>query len=679
MPAIPASIGRVSNLLTSQVFLSNFQRTNLALLQVQSQLASGQAVNRPSDDAVRASAITAINDRLGQAEQRTRNLSHASGILGALDTALGDVTDLVEQARSIASSQIGLTSDTTTRAQQATVVDAMIRQLYDVANRSQAGVYLFGGSTPGRAPVQQTGTGGYRYVGTGSGLTTDLGTGFAIPITLGGDNAVGEISARLRSSLDFNPGLTGSTRLADVNGARGLGIAPGSVAFTFNGGPMGTVDLSNVGSVQDVIAQMTAAIRQYEADNSVTVLGPGGVSMSGGSLSIDVVAGGSLAFTDTTGGSTGADLGLTAAAFTPTSAVGQDLDPRLTGLTPLSAVGGLTLPLGTIRIRMTQGASSQFRDVDLSSAQTIDDLRNLIEGSGLGVRVRVNAAGTGIDVYNEVAGPAMSIEEVGGTTATQLGIRTLDLSTRASDFNNGRGVRIVDGATDPVTGLPDPARDVDFVVHLGNGNSFTVDLRPQDMTDVQSILARINAEAAAAVTAGSIPAGAFNATLTTGANGIAFQDLGGLGAITVTKSNNSAAAEDLGLLNGTWNGGSATFVAQDRAGVRVNNLFTHLLDLRDALVRDDSSGITLAGEQLTTAGERVLQAHGLVGSYAQTVQRATDHLEDQKLLDIKTRSELQDLDYSAAAVRFSLLQTQLQAAMQTAASLQSRTLFDFLG
>lgn len=679
MPSIPASLGRVSNLLTSQVLLSSLQRTNVSLLRVQNQLASGQSISQASDDAVRASAIVTINDRLSRADQRSRNLSHAGGILGALDTALRDASDLVNEARSIASSQIGLTSDATTRAQQATVVDGLLRQMLDIANRQQSGVHLFGGSTPGSPPVSPVGTGGYRYTATGAGLLTDLGTGFPIPITLGGDNAIGETSARQRSALDLNPSLTAGTRLSDVAGARGLGIAPGSVSFSFNGGPAGTIDLTQAASVQDAVARITAAIRQYESDNSVTVLGAGGVSISGGSLTVDVAPGGSLAFFDTTGGTTGVDLGLTQAAFTPTNAPGADLNPRLTALTPLSALPGLTLPLGTIRVRMTMGAATQMRDVDLSTAQTVDDVRNLIEGTGLGVRVRVNSAGTGLDIVNEVAGPAMSIEEVGGSTAAQLGIRTLDLTTPLSDFNNGRGVGVVNGSTDPVTGLPDPARDVDFTIRLGNGNTFSVDLRPQDLANVQTLLARINAQAAAAVTAGQIPAGSFNATLTNGSNGIALQDLGGLGPITVARANNSTAADDLGLLDGTWDAGSATLIAQDRAGVRVNNIFTHLLDLRDALVRNDSAGITLAGEQLGLAGERVLQANGLVGSYGQTVQQATDQLEDQKVLDTKVRSDMQGLDYSSAAIEFSLLQTQLQASLQTAATLQSRTLFDFLG
>jgi flagellin-like hook-associated protein FlgL len=44
----------------------------------------------------------------------------------------------------------------------------------------------------------------------------------------------------------------------------------------------------------------------------------------------------------------------------------------------------------------------------------------------------------------------------------------------------------------------------------------------------------------------------------------------------------------------------------------------------------------------------------------------------------RTRSELQDVDFAAAASRFSQLQIQLQASLQTTNILGARTLFDFL-
>lgn len=682
MTTLPSNIARAPNLMMSRIFLNQLTRTNVSLARIESQLASGRAVQRPSDDAVRASAIGFLDDRLERIEQRLSNLGLADNTLGLLDSSLSEATDLVREARSIASSQIGLTSDRETRRNQAVVIDSMINELVNLGNRQTRGVYIFGGSTPNTQPLVPTGL-GYRYVGRGSGLVTDIDLGDRVPVTLGGENTIGEISARVRGSVNLDPVLTGNTRLADLNGARGLGINLGSLVFSFSGGPDATVDLTGADTVQNVVDRLTAAIRQYETDNGVAVLGPGGISMGGGSLTIDVVGGTpppELTFRDEGGGTVAADLGLTAGPFVQFGGVGTDLDPRLTLLTPISALTGIDTPLGSIRIRFSQGVTSSVHDIDLSSAQTVDDVRRLIENAVPGVRVKVNDAGTGIDVLNEISGPGMSIEEVpgGANTATELGIRSLGPDTLLSDFNDGRGVRIVDGMTDPVTGLPDPELNVDFVIRLGNGNSFSVDLRPQDMVNVQSVIARINQQAAEAEAAGEIPPGSFQAGLTNGANGIAFRDPLGLGEITVERRNNSPAAQDLGLLNGTYDPLSATFVAQDRATARVDNLLTTLMDLRDALRNDDSDGITIAGAKLEAHVDQLASSQALVGVYARRVTQARARQEDLAVLDEQARSQLQDLDYAEASIRFSLLQTQLQASLTVGAQSQTRTLLDFL-
>lgn len=688
MSSIPSNLTRVPNLMASRLLLSSLTSTNVDLLRVQSQLASNKAISRFSDNAIGAAQVSVLQDRLERGAQRLQNLSSANATLSYLDSTLGDATDLVSQAKSIASDQINATSDATTRSNQAIVIDGMIRSLLQLANRSTNGVYVFGGSTPTRPPIEEL-RGGFRYVGRGSGLLTDLGTWDDIPVTIGGDNAIGETSSRLRGTVDLNPGLTSGTRLTDLLGARSLGVSKGKVALTINGStPPIEVDLSNADTVQDVTDALTAAIRQYETDNSVTVLGPGAVGTSGGAISLDVATGNTVAIADVGQGVTARDLGLAGTTFNDTTPAGADLNPKVTLLTPVAALSGLTLPLGSVRFRFTQGTTSSITDVDLSSAQTVGDIRSLIQSQVPGVRVELSANGRSLDVFNEISGLRLGIEEVpgGADTATELGIRSLSSGTLLSDFNNGRGVRVVDGNVNPQTGVIDRQYNTDFRITLGNGQAFDVDLRPQDLTSVQTVLDRINQEFTDALsqpplvsTAPALSAGDFNATLTDGANGIAFVQTVGPGAIGVTKLNNSAAAEDLGLEGGNYNGGSATFIAQDRATVRVNNLFTTLMELRDALRGNDTSGITLAGEGLETATDRLSEARALVGVYSNRVDGATRRQEDLNTIDEQLRSGVQDLDYTSAAIQFNTLRTQLQAALQSGAQLQSLSLLDFLG
>ncbi len=690
MGALPANLNRVPNMLANSLLLSSVTRTNIDLLNVQTQLTTGRRISRVSDDSVAASAIGVMNQRLAVGAQTINNLSAAGSLLGYLDTSIGDATDLVREAKSIASGQLGVGSDSSTRRTQSVVADGMIRQLLDITNRSYNGVYLFGGATGTREPMSEL-RGGFRYTGRGSGLFAELGPARDVPVNIGVDSAIGNVSARIRSQRDLDPALTAATRLADVAGGRGQGVAQGSVQFSFNSGPTARVDLSGADTAGDVATRLTAAIRQYETDNAVTVLGPGGVGLAGGSLSIDVVPGPpppALNFTDIGSGTTAQDLGLSQAAFDVAAPTGADINPRVTLQSPVTALSGLTLPLGTVRFRFTSGAQTSFTDVDLSTATTIDQLRDRIETAVPGVRVQINGARTGIDVLSEISGPALSIEPtgVGPDTASELGVRTLDLNTPLTDFNDGRGVRVVDNAADPQTGAVTRALNRDFRVYLGTGQAVDIDLQPADLRDAGALIAKINSEIAAAVgqpplvpTAPALVAGDVTARLSPSGNGIQLVQGNGLsGPVRIEKLNNSAAAEDLGLSNGSYDATSASFTAQDRSGVSVDNIFTALVRLRDALKGDDQTGIGLAGESIDGQVDRLAQTQALVGVYSNRVSEGQKRQEDENVLNERLRSQLQDTDYAEASVRFSLLQTQLQAALRTGAQASTQTLLDFL-
>jgi len=687
MTFIPSNLGRVPNLLSSQLILSNLTRTNLAMLNVQNQLATGRAVNKISDNAVKAAAILELNDRIDRSDQLGRNVQHATAALNVIDKALEEIGDTGHDARSIAGEQVGVPSDSATRSGAAVVVQSLISGLFNSSNRTGVSGFVFGGATPGQQPYEEL-LGGFRYVGRGNGLITELGLAQNVPITLGNTPGLGGTSARVRGSVDLNPSLTGSTRLSDLAGARSLGVATGSIEFSFNNGARTSIDLSTADTVQDAVNAITSAVKTYEAANGVTVLGPGGVSFSGGSFTVDVAPGANqLVFFEVGTGSTAADLGLASTTgslmFSSLLSAGLDTQPRLTWRSPVSGLSGLSGGLGSILVKNGSGAAT----VDLSGVQTLEDIKNAIGSAGLGVRVEINAAGSGIDVYSELASGekgALSIEEVNGSnlTATRLGIRSLSPSTLLSDFNFGRGVHIVDGAKDPVTGLPDPSRDVDFVITLGDTaqTKISIDLKPQDVVSVQTLTDAINTQAATQLAAAGLPPGSLVAGLANSTNGITLtQSSSFTNAVSVTARNNSPAAEQLGLTKAKYFTGSAALIAEDRAKVRVDGLFSDLIDLRDALDANDTFGIGVAQERLGSTVDQLAQTRALVGGYTQRVEFAESHQEERTIVDKQVRSQLQDLDFAEAATRYSLLQTQLTAGMQVGAKLSQQSLLDFLG
>src|SRR5690606_6621917 len=150
------------------------------------------------------------------------------------------------------------------------------------------------------------------------------------------------------------------------------------------------------------------------------------------------------------------------------------------------------------------------------------------------------------------------------------------------------------------------------------------------------------------------------------------------GSIPVEARNRSLAAGQLGLLDGAYDATSATFAGVDPAPVRVDNLFTALIDLRDALEASDQSGITLAGERVERHITSLTEVRGRVAGLAQQVDDETMRRQDITVFDELTRSQLRDADFAETATQFAQLQTQLQAALQSSAISGSLTLLNFL-
>jgi len=678
MSRIPASATRIPNILTARIIRDQITGTNIQMARLQEQISSGLRINRASDDPVASSIVGVLDARIARSDQRLRNFDHANAALSTLDQSLSESESLLLQGSELASSQVGVGSDTQTRLATVDVVESMIRELVSLSNSKFTDLNLLGGNRTGATPIQGFFE-GYRYAGSGDGLRTDIGAGLDIPITIGAERALGALSARVMGDVDLDPALTRNTPIASLTGATASGVSLGQVSVAVAPGGTFTVDLSGAETAGDVADLLESAIRT-QTPGVLAGAFPGGVDVNaaGTGFAFNVNPGVTIDIAEVGGGATAGDLGLTGVTFdnaTPTDPA-SDLDPKLDGFTTF---GDLGLAPGPIPGDIVFNNGGRSGTVTVTAGMTIAQFQSAVDQLNLGIRVEINDAGDGINVLNEVSGFDFSIEESGGgtLTASALGIRTFQGTTPTSVFNDGRGVEIADGAVDPVTGLPDPTRDLDFQITLTDGTQFNVDLALADIVDVAGVLAKINADAASAGVA--VPAD-FQAVLADGSNGIVFDDnTGGAGTLTVTALN-GRAAEDLGLLSGVFTPGApATLAGEDRALVRVDSAITALMDLRDALQSDDSVGITLAGGRLETAYERLSSARAVVGGRTTRLSAIRRREEDSRLLDQGIRSGLRDLDFVEASSRFGLLQVVQQAGLQTAAATQSLSLLDFLG
>ena len=647
---------RVPTLLSGRLMGGSIAQTQREMLDLQLGFASGTRLQRGSDDPRATRAIQLLQSSMDRRDQRLNAISWGEAVLGRVDTSLSSLTDLVTEARALAVGQSDDSADADSRAAQAVVVSSMINQLFAEANAEWQGLHIFGGQNGGQRPFASF-LGGVRYLGSGGGLVNDNGLG--LPITLSGDEAFGAVSARVAGQVDLNPALSNGVYLEDLGGVDGEGVTGGIVELTV-GANTTAVDLSGAATVGEVLDRLQAELDNIAPESTV--------STDGSRFSFTVAGADDLTVVGVAG-DIGSGLGLEGTFVAGTTTTGGDTQPKLLSRTRIADLEGLSGPLGSIRLE--NGGNVQT--IDLSGAETIADLQNLIDSADLGIRLEVEQDGT-LSMLNEVSGTWMSVGEDGGDTATLLGLRSMGLDTPLSVFNDGDGVPIRSGSVDPETGLPNPAADVDFTISLADGRSFEVDLA--GVETVGDVLATLRAAAGAATPA--IGPAEFTAELATTGNGIVLTDNSGgmTGTFTVTPANGSRAAKALGLLAPV---SGNVISGEDRSMVAVESLFTHLKALEKALLQNDNWSIEQAAIDLQDDLDRLIDVRGAAGARGERLLLAKDRESELSIMEASLLGEARDLDLTDAALQLTNLEQQLQATLAVTARMQQLTLLNWLG
>jgi flagellar hook-associated protein 2 len=317
-----------------------------------------------------------------------------------------------------------------------------------------------------------------------------------------------------------------STSLAQLRG--GAGIQGGKIKIVDRSGASSTIDLTTAQTIDDVLeainGQSSVRVRASVSGDRLVLSDQTGLAT--GTLTVSDVGTGKsaeqlgLAGSSTIGELSGANLATISAAtrldslndgngirhlrnqpdFSITLADGTalsiELSEHLTGTTRLSALNsGGGVPLGKIKV---SNRAEIEKEIDLTGAQTIDDVKTKIESAGLNIAVSYNANKL-LLIDSSTGDKSTSVVEVaGGTTAAALGLK----SSSSTGTLTGKAVYFVQSVGDVLRLIND---------HPGNAGKLT---------------ASINADG----------------------NGIRLEDVsGGAGTLTLTAINGSKSIEDLGL------------------------------------------------------------------------------------------------------------------------------------
>jgi flagellar hook-associated protein 3 FlgL len=645
MAVNPINVSRISQNMRTNFLLESLQRNQLEVFTTQARISTGRRFVTPSEDPVGAARVMDLTQALGQQEQFVANLRHADDSLAAADTAITEINSLLNEADAIASQNVSNLTDAAQRLADAELILGIRRQLMSVGNRLFDGRYIFAGRDTTLRPFIDA-LGGVAFIGDTGDLVTRIEEGVTAVVNVPGNVLFGALSSRIAADADLTPALTASTRTDDLRGVTPELIRYGTLVFNEIGGA-GTfrVNLSSADTIGDIVALINEAAVEAGASFSASLTADG-LEITPGALEVSI--------TDTSAGAVAAQLGILTNTPTGDVIVGQTLAPRLTRLTPvedLARGAGVDLENGLV---ITNGAETVT--VDLSTATTVQDIINAINNAGVNVLARINEAGTGIDVFNQVSGTSLTIGENGGTTAADLGIRTLNGATLLDELNFQRGFETKEGEDD---------------LRITAKNGSTVDVNLDGAVTVADVIDIINTATADAGVS-------ISASLASLGNGIRIVDgTGGAGDLSVTPLNSSHAATDLALVK-TVTGEETELLSDDTNPMRTDGILSALVELEEALRRDDTQDITLAAERLEAFMPEVTRIHGVVGARSQAMRAKLDQTQDAAQTTQVFLSEVRDLDYTEAVTKMESALTQLQASLRTSSIVSNLSLLDFL-
>ena len=768
MSLIPVPAGRSSDALLSSRLLNQVQVTQQELLRIQSQLSTGSRLLTPSDDAPAAIRAIDLQRLLERKDQVQVNLNTTKSYIAATDTSLSSVFDQLANVRATALGAIDTVGGDLNRETAIDEVNRALESLLATANEQFRGRYLYAGSANTQPFVLDGNV--VRYQGNEGSLSSYADLDHLLASNVNGHEVFGGFSGNAVGSVDLNPVLSTSTKLANLHG--GEGVSKGS--FTISDGTLtSTVDISSAETLGDVI-------RLIEANPPEGRELTARVTATGLEITLDAAGGGNLTIREVGQGTTAFELGIKNTAGVGTAPlVGDDLDPALTVTTRLADVlgvrasavvdgtgsnnglvfeyaqrgaagnnitiqfvddagvtkGGETVdyddstpsaPVLTIHIDAgntnandviaaiendltaaalfnvrldgqdttasssagtgtidvtasgtTAGGSGIEFDqssgleitsggetftLDISDAVTVGDLLNKFNASPGGLKAEIS--GSSLLVRSTLSGADFSIGESGGSTASELGLRTFTADTYLADLNYGGGIGVADGT--------------DFIITRRDGTELEIDV--STATTVGDVIDLINN-----APGNADPSTRVVASLATVGNGIVLTDSNSLPTtdLSIRRGTGSEAAYGLGLIAYGENSTTATGSPQTIAGEDVNaqevqGVFNSLLRLREALESEDNGGVERAVALLDLDIERLGYVRAEVGSRGQTIDSLEERLAIEKVELQGVLSKEVDVDLVEAISNLTNIQAALEAALRTIGSTYNLSLLEYL-
>lgn len=215
--------------------LADVQRGLFQYGRLQSEVASGRRIQRPSDDPAAALRILPLRNDLRNLEQLGGNVVLAQETLDTGAASLEDASAVMQRVRELTTQAANGTVSGNDRKSIAAEVDQLLQQMVSIANSKRGERFLFGGTENAEAPFRlvQDGAGArVVYTGNRESLDVDVAPGVKTSLNVPGDAI---FLQRNRGATVLTPAVGSAATGARPIGLGDTGIGFGALQVSFAG------------------------------------------------------------------------------------------------------------------------------------------------------------------------------------------------------------------------------------------------------------------------------------------------------------------------------------------------------------------------------------------------------------------------------------------------------------
>lgn len=172
----------------------------------QSKINTGKQVQKPSDDPSGVAQSLNFRERVSEIDQYGKTMDQATGFMSTTESALGSISDLLRQARTIGVQGASDNVSVETRTALANQIQNIMTQIGNIGNTTFGARYVFGGQKTTVAPFVGAGS-SFNYVGgtaaaSNDTIILDIGRSEPLQVNVSGDKVISPILTALGNLRD---------------------------------------------------------------------------------------------------------------------------------------------------------------------------------------------------------------------------------------------------------------------------------------------------------------------------------------------------------------------------------------------------------------------------------------------------------------------------------------------